>query len=221
MQRLSTTIGTIAESNVKLIDPRKFLLQAVISSFKKALLALAVFSFFCPALPFYSSAQAKEPIPADLNLFEDKEKGYNILLPRAWKVKSDSFVDVVAAPGEAVNGVNPIPNVKVVVKPIPTGHTLDTICDTAVRQWSAIWKVESDKKSDAGEVPTRKLILVQSLKLPVDSSQPVTQQTKILKAFAVSKENYFIISCSNYVDDFEKTQTMFNKIVDSLTLTKP
>lgn len=161
-----------------------------------------------------------DQIAADLQVFENKEKAYRLLLPKNWKTKSDPIVDVVAAPEETFKQPNPIPNIKVVVKPIPTGHTLDTICDTSVRQWSSIWKVESDKKLDLGSIPMRKLILLQTLRFPTGTETPVRQQTKVLKAFATSGDQYFIISCSNYEANFEKTHALFDRVVESLAMSK-
>jgi hypothetical protein len=155
------------------------------------------------------------------HLYSDSENGYSIEFPANWKTKKDMIVSLVAAPSETFKMPNPIPNIKIVVKSIPDGHTLDTISDTAVRQWGAIWKVESDEHSKAGKTPTRRLVLVQSIPISVDTSGPVIQRTKVLKAFAVSKDNYYIISCSAYTDNFEKSRQMFNDVIDSLTLAKP
>ncbi len=158
---------------------------------------------------------------AEKRLYRDSENGYSIEFPANWETKKDMIVSLVAAPSETFKMPNPIPNIKVVVKAIPDGHTLDTISDTAVRQWGAIWKVESDEHSKAGKTPTRRLVLVQSIPVSVDTSGPVLQQTKVLKAFAVSKDRYYIISCAAYVDNFEKSRPLFNEVIDSLTLTKP
>lgn len=200
------------------------------SSLKKRLAALFVLTCLASGSLVLPDAQAKkppldkEPIAApgiEKHLYSDAENGYSIEFPATWDTKKDMIVSLVAAPKETFKMPNPIPNVKVVVKPIPDGHTLDTISDTAVRQWSSIWKVESDERSKAGKTTTRRLVLVQSIPVSIDTSGPVVQQTKVLKAFAISKDKYYIISCAAYVDNFEKSRQMFNEIVDSLTLMKP
>lgn len=203
-----------------------------------AFFALASLASLSLNLGMLNEAGAKEKQKADLKetqketqasarssvekkLFSDTENGYSIEFPTNWETKNDMIVSLVAAPRETFKMPNPIPNIKIVVKSIPDGHTLDTISDTAVRQWSSIWKVESDEHSKAGKTPTRRLVLVQSIPVSVDTSGPVLQQTKVLKAFAVSKDKYYIISCAAYVDNFEKSREMFNEVIDSLTLTKP
>ena len=185
----------------------------------RALITLLAGALLVTLQPCFAQPHQSQ-IASDLQLFENKEKGYRLLLPKGWKTKTDLIVDVIAAPEETFKQPNPIPNIKVVVKPIPTGHTLDTISDTAIRQWAAIWKVESDKKIELGSIPMRKLVLLQTLKLPTDTEQPVRQQTKILKAFATSGDQYFIISCSNYEANFEKTHELFNRVVESLLMLK-
>lgn len=199
-------------------------------SFEKGLAAFFVLACLASGLLIPPDALAKkppldkEPIAApavEKHLYNDTENGYSIEFPATWDTKKDMIVSLVAAPKETFKMPNPIPNVKVVVRPIPDGHTLDTISDTALRQWSSIWKIESDERSKAGKTPTRRLVLVQSIPVSVDTSGPVVQQTKVLKAFAVSKDKYYIISCAAYVDNFEKSRQMFNEIVDSLTLTQP
>ncbi len=198
-------------------------------SFQKRLAAffvlacLASGSLVLPAALAKKPPLVKEPIVTsgvEKHLYSDEENGYSIEFPINWDTKKDMIVSIVAAPKETFKMPNPIPNVKVVVKPIPDGHTLDTISDTAVRQWSSIWKIESDERSQAGKTPTRRLVLVQSIPVSIDTSAPVLQQTKVLKAFAVSKDKYYIISCAAYVDNFEKSRQMFHEIIDSLTLTK-
>lgn len=186
----------------------------------KVLMLSCIALAFVAATPnCYADVPANQ-IASDLQLFENKEKGYRLHLPKGWKTKTDLIVDVIAAPEETFKQPNPIPKIKVVVKQMPSGHTLDTITDTAVRQWSTIWKVESDKKLELGSIPMRKLVLLQTLKLPTDTEQPVRQQTKILKAFATSGDQYFIISCSNYEANFEKTHELFNRVVESLLMLK-
>ena len=207
---------------------RKFVLQTVISASSR----LSILVSLCLVLVSsgFDQASAKhkpKDIPAEAEKsadkvsFSDAENGYSLEFPSGWRTEKDRIVNLVAAPSESFKSPNPIPNVKIVVKPIPDGYTLDTISDTAVRQWSAIWKVESDEHSKEGKTPTRRLLLVQSIPVSIDTSQPTIQQTKVLKAFAVSKSNYYIISCSAYVDHFDKYQKMFNDIVNSLTITNP
>lgn len=149
--------------------------------------------------------------------FSDKENGYSLEFPAGWKTQKDPIVNLVAAPLESFKSPNPIPNVKVVVRPIPDGHTLDTISDTAVKQWGAIWKVESDVHSKDGKTPTRRLVLVQTIPLSLGSEHKV-QQTKVLKAFAASKDKYYIVSCAAYVDNFANYEKRFTEIIDSLSL---
>jgi hypothetical protein len=187
----------------------------------QALFAFIIGVSLTATLPCLGEA-GESQIAADKQVFKNAEKGYRLVFPKSWRVKADpvGIVDAMAAPEETFKQPNPIPNVKIVVKPIPTGHTLDTICDTAVRQWSSIWKVESDKKLELGSLPMRKLVLLQTLNMPTGTDAPVTQQTKVLKAFATSADSYFIISCSDYADNFEKHRELFDGIIDSLVLIK-
>jgi len=195
-------------------------MKSVLPSLIPALTSLFASSFFLP--PPCLAEAGETQIAPDMQIFKNEEKGYRLLFPKTWKVNPDpvGIVDAVAAPEETFKQPNPIPNIKVVVKPIPSGHTLDTISDTAIRQWSSIWKLESDKKIELGSVPMRKVVLLQTLKMPADTEKPVMQQTKILKAFATSADQYFIISCSNYEANFEKTQDLFNRVVESLVMLK-
>ena len=199
-------------------------------SFEKRLAAFLVIACVVSGPLVLPDALAKQkPNPAETittssgekHLYADAEHGYSIEFPANWDTKKDMIVSLVAAPKETFKMPNPIPNVKVVVKPIPDGHTIDTISDTALRQWSSIWKIESDQRSKSGKTPSRRLVLVQSIPISVDTSGPVMQQTKVLKAFAASKDRYYIISCAAYVDNFEKSRPLFNEIIDSLTLTGP
>lgn len=199
-------------------------------SFEKRLAAFLAIAFVLSGSLVPPDALAKQkPKPAETNttssvekhLYNDAENGYSIEFPVNWDTKKDMIVSLIAAPKETFKMPNPIPNVKVVVKPIPDGHTIDTISDTALRQWSSIWKIESDERSKSGKTPSRRLVLVQSIPISVDTSGPIIQQTKVLKAFAASKDKYYIISCAAYVDNFEKSRQMFNEIIDSLTLAQP
>lgn len=61
---------------------------------------------------------------------------------------------------------------------------------------------------------------MQSIPLSLSTSERVVQQTKVLKAFAVHNDKYFIISCAAFVDNFDKYQKEFTEVVDSLTMTK-
>lgn len=191
-------------------------------SLPKVFFWLATVLLSLPGIPPCFAEAGESQIAADKQVFKNEEKGYRLVFPKSWRVKADpvGIVDAVAAPEETFKQPNPTPNVKIVVKPIPTGHTLDTICDTAVRQWSSIWKVESDKKLELGSLPMRKLVLLQTLNMPTGTDAPVTQQTKVLKAFATSADSYFIISCSDYADNFEKHRELFDGIIDSLVLIK-
>lgn len=185
---------------------------------------LLFFCLVCGSASIEASAKDKpEETTADVQVskektqFSDAENGYSLEFPAGWKTQKDPIVNLVAAPLESFKSPNPIPNVKVVVRPIPDGHTLDTISDTAVKQWGAIWKVESDVHSKEGKTPTRRLVLVQTIPLSLGSEHKV-QQTKVLKAFAVNKDKYYIISCAAYVDNFSNYEKTFTEIIDSLTL---
>ena len=162
---------------------------------------------------------AEVQVSNDKTHFADEENGYSLEFPPGWKTEKDRIVNIVAAPVESFKNPNPIPNIKVVVRTIPEGMNLDTICDGSIRQWSAIWKVESDQHSTEGKTPTRRLIIVQSIPLALGTSERVVQETKVLKAFAVHKDKYFIISCAAFVDNFEKYQKEFTEVIDSLTMT--
>ena len=142
-------------------------------------------------------------------IFADKKAGYSIEFPSDWKAKSDPIVSIVAAPGAQIKEANPFPNVKIVARSLPTGETLDSICDTSMRQWSSLWKVESDQHSNKGKTPTRRLVLMQLI-------PQFNLRTKVLKAFAVSSDNYYIISCADKPEHFEQSKQMFEAIVDSL-----
>lgn len=209
---------------------RKSVLKTANCSFEKRIAAFFVLA--CLTSGWFLSLDAlakkpplsKEPIPSssvEKRLYSDVENGYSIEFPATWDTKKDMIVSLVAAPKETFKMPNPIPNVKIVVKSIPDGHTIDTISDTAIRQWSSIWKIESDERSKAGKTPTRRLVLIQSIPVSIDTSAPFVHQTKVLKAFAASKDKYYIVSCATYEDNFEKSRQMFTEIIDSLTLTQP
>lgn len=185
---------------------------------------LLIFCLICGFTSTEALAKSKpEETSADVRIskdktkFSDAENGCSLEFPAGWRTQKDRIVNLVAAPLESFKNPNPIPNVKVVVRPIPDGHTLDTISDTAVKQWGAIWKVESDVHSKEGKTPTRRLVLVQTIPLSLGSEHAV-QQTKVLKAFAASKDKYYIISCAAYVDNFADYEKKFTEIIDSLTL---
>lgn len=163
---------------------------------------------------------ADVPVSKEKTLFRDNENGYSLEFPPGWKTEKDRIVNVVAAPLESFKSPNPIPNVKIVVRDIPPGHTIDTICDTSIRQWNSIWKIESDEHSNEGKTPTRRLVLLQSIPMPLATSEPKIQVTKVLKAFAVNNGKYYIISCADFAENFEKSKKQFTEIIDSLTMTK-
>ncbi|MBP9090564.1 hypothetical protein KBI23_06000 [bacterium] len=144
-------------------------------------------------------------------LFVDTKNGYSIEFPSDWKTKTDPIVSVVAASGIQIKEANPFPNVKIVARSLPTGETLDSICDTSMRQWAALWKVESDQHSNNGKTPTRRLVLMQLI-------PQFNLRTRVLKAFAVSGDNYYIISCADKPEHFEQSKQTFEAIVNSLKL---
>lgn len=191
------------------------------SNFLAPLLIFCLVSGFSPIVAL--AKNKPEETTADVQIsnektkFSDAENGYSLEFPAGWSTQKDRIVNLVAAPLESFKSPNPIPNVKVVVRPIPDGHTLDTISDTAVKQWGATWKVESDVHSKEGKTPTRRLVLVQTIPLSLGSEHKV-QQTKVLKAFAASKDKYYIVSCAAYVENFSNYEKTFTEIIDSLTL---
>lgn len=140
-------------------------------------------------------------------------KNYSIDLPEDWQVRSDLIVDMVAAPKNKVKTEHEaaLPNIKVVVKDLPDGLDIDQLCDISQKQWAGQWKVVSDKKVKTGKTPTRRLVLIQDLGI---------LKTKILKAFASANGKYYIISCSDKLSDFDKSQGQFEKMLDSLVLKK-
>lgn len=206
---------TAVNSNV----PASFWIGCLLSGLLSALSA-GLFPVDVSAKEKPESNTADVQASKDKTSFTDQENGYSLEFPPGWKTEKDRIVNIVAAPVESFKSPNPIPNIKIVVRTIPDGMNLDTICDASIRQWSAIWKVESDEHSKVGKTPTRRLVLVQSIPLSLSTSERVVQQTKVLKAFAVHKDKYFIISCAAFVDNFDKYQKEFTEVVDSLTMTK-
>ena len=148
---------------------------------------------------------------ADTYTYADKQNGYSIELPNDWKTKKDPIVNLVATPAALINEANSFPNVKVVARSLPSGETLDTICDKSMRQWATLWQVQSDQRSQKGGTPTRRLVLMQVL-------PQVNLRTKVLKAFAVGGDNYYIISCADKPEHFEESKKTFEAIIDSLKL---
>lgn len=140
-------------------------------------------------------------------------KTYSIDLPDDWQVRSDLIVDMVAAPKNKVKTEHEaaLPNIKVVVKDLPDGINIDQLCDISQKQWAGQWKVESDKKVMTGKTPTRRLVLIQDIGI---------LKTKILKAFASANGKYYIVSCSDKLGDFDKSQGQFEKMLDSIVLKK-
>lgn len=143
--------------------------------------------------------------------YADKQNGYSIELPSDWKTKKDPIVNLVATPAALIKEANSFPNVKVVARSRPSGETLDTICDKSMRQWATLWQVQSDQRSQKGGTPTRRLVLMQVL-------PQFNLRTKVLKAFAVGGDNYYIISCADKPEHFEESKKTFEAIIDSLKL---
>lgn len=141
----------------------------------------------------------------------DKQNGYSIDFPSDWKTKSDPIVNLVATPAAQIKEANSFPNVKVVARSLPSGETLDTICDKSMRQWATLWQVQSDQHSQKGGTPTRRLVLMQII-------PQFNLRTKVLKAFAVGGDNYYIISCADKPEHFEESKKTFEAIIDSLKL---
>lgn len=143
--------------------------------------------------------------------YADKQNGYSIDFPSDWKTKTDPIVSLVATPAAQIKEANSFPNVKIVARSLPSGETLDTICDKSMRQWATLWRVQSDQRSQKGGTPTRRLVLIQII-------PQVNLKTKVLKAFAVSGDNYYIISCADKPEHFEESKKTFEAIIDSLKL---
>ncbi len=162
------------------------------------------------ALLFVSLGTATDASEAK-NIHHDKNKNYRLELPSGWITRPDVVADLVSMPkGKApIHDAAAIPNIKVVVRDMPSGKTLDEICDLAQKQWAQTWKVESDKHVKTGNTPTRRLVLIQEVPF---------LKTKILKAFAQGSGKYYIISCSDSPEHFVKSVPMFEKVLDSLVL---
>jgi len=143
--------------------------------------------------------------------YADKQNGYSIDFPSDWKTKSDPIVSLVATPAAQIKEANSFPNVKIVARALPSGETLDTICDKSMRQWATLWQVQSDQRSKKGGTPTRRLVLMQII-------PQFNLRTKVLKAFAVGGDNYYIISCADKPEHFEESKKTFEAIIDSLKL---
>lgn len=143
--------------------------------------------------------------------YADKQNGYSIDFPSDWKTKSDPIVSLVATPAAQIKEANSFPNVKIVARSLPSGETLDTICDKSMRQWATLWQVQSDQRSQKGGTPTRRLVLMQII-------PQFNLRTKVLKAFAVGGDNYYIISCADKPEHFEESKKTFEAIIDSLKL---
>lgn len=143
--------------------------------------------------------------------YADKQNGYSIDFPSDWKTKSDPIVSLVATPAAQIKEANSFPNVKIVARSLPSGETLDTICDKSMRQWATLWQVQSDQRSKKGGTPTRRLVLMQII-------PQFNLKTKVLKAFAVGGDNYYIISCADKPEHFEESKKTFEAIIDSLKL---
>ncbi len=141
----------------------------------------------------------------------DKQNGYSIDFPSDWKTKTDPIVSLVATPAAQIKEANSFPNVKIVARSLPSGETLDTICDKSMRQWAALWQVQSDQHSQKGGTPTRRLVLMQII-------PQFNLRTKVLKAFAVGGDNYYIISYADKPEHFEESKKTFEAIIDSLKL---
>jgi len=163
-------------------------------------------------VPAKEQVQAKaQAAPVATTTFADKKNGYSIDFPSNWKTKSDPIVSLVATSEAQIKEANPFPNVKIVVRSLPSGETLDSISDRAMMQWSSMWKVESDQHSNKGKTPTRRLVLQQLI-------PQLNLRTKVLKVFAASGDNYYIISCADKPENFEQSKKMFEAMVDSFKL---
>lgn len=146
---------------------------------------------------------------AEKSLYENKDKGFQLELPKGWTTRIDAIVDLHALPQEKANNAAVMPNIKVVVRDLPDGKTIDEICDLSQKQWAKSWKVESDKQVKTGHTPTRRLVLLQDVPF---------LKTKIVKAFAANSGKYYIVSCSDSPEHFDKSVPMFEKVLDSLVL---
>lgn len=155
--------------------------------------------------------QPEQSLAAD-NKIDDKNFGYSLELPPGWSSKSDPIVNVVAAPANIVKTDNPFPNIKVVARSLPGGQTLDSLTDTSKKQWQSLWKLESDNTVKVNGVATRRLVLQQII-------AAANQRTKVLKVFAVKGDNYYIISCADKPDNFEKSRPLFEAALNSLKFT--
>ena len=189
------------------------LLLACLSSsiYLKAALAEHKSSPTAPTVPAATSSTASNAPTAATTTYVDKVNGFTIDFPRDWKTKSDPIVTLVATPGTLAKEINPFANVKIVARSLPSGESLDTICDTSMRQWASLWKVESDQRTLKGKTATRRLVLMQLI-------PQANLRTKVLKAFAANSDNYFIVSCADKPEHFEQSKKTFEAIVDSLKL---
>ncbi|CAN5314355.1 hypothetical protein BH11CYA1_BH11CYA1_23990 [soil metagenome] len=157
------------------------------------------------------AAAAKPATTPATTTYADKKNSYCIDFPSDWIVKSDPIVSMVAVPAALANEISAFPNVKIVAHSLPWGENVDSICNTSMKQWGSIWKVESDQHSSKGKTPTRRLVLMQLI-------PQANLRTKVLKAFAVSGDNYYIVSCADKPEHFEQSKKTFEAIIDSLKL---
>ncbi|MBC7998534.1 MAG: hypothetical protein IAF58_11350, partial [Leptolyngbya sp.] len=152
-----------------------------------------------------------------------KKDGYSFELPIDWKTKPDAVFNLFAAPAKALQELAVQPNIKVVVRPIRPGMSLDELCELSQKQWNGQWKVQSDKRVSVGQADTRRLVLSQDLQKMIESDPDAAKdaQTKVLKSFAIAGDNYYVISCSDTPQNFAKSEKLFNRVLDSVKFVKP
>ena len=162
---------------------------------------------------FFAVALSLATASAQATPYTDKANNYALELPADWQTKTDPIVTMVAVPGDLIKEVNAFPNIKVVARAMPVGYTLDSLCDASVKQWGPIWKVLSDKHVTTGKTVTRRLELEQTIPI-------ANQKTRVLKAFAVGSDKYYIVSCSDKPENFEKSKASFEAVIDSHKLSQ-
>jgi hypothetical protein len=153
-----------------------------------------------------ATAFALPATAAELTRYDDAPNGYSIGFPADWKTRTDGIVAVVAAPSAVLGTAGELPNVKVVSKTMIPGFSIDDLTAAAKQQWTKLWKIESEQAVKIGGLEARQLVLEQTI-------GPL--KTKVLKAFIVGGDNYYIVSCASTVADFASQETVCREIIGS------
>lgn len=166
-------------------------------------------------LGFLSAALVVGPALADaLKTLKNADKKFSLQVPAEWKTRDDRFVALTAAPSIVINKTPELPNVKVAVMPLRDDLTLESLGNMSKAQWKDIWTVESDETRKIGAADARVMTIAQK----IEGFGGKTLSSRVLKAFVIGKENYYIITCASPPQSFKANRALFEEIIQSFRM---